>query len=292
MHITPNDINYSIPTVSFSPTSFTLFDKYLGEGSRKNIADSSLKNLKNNQHRGTLSIPAQRRLRKTIGWFLLKVRNKWRTKANPNPDISKKIGFVTLTLPSTQIHSDNVIKANCLNHFLIELSSKFGVKDYVWRAEKQKNGNIHFHILIDKWIPYLSIRKIWNRITDKLDYVKEFAKKHNHSNPNSTDVHNLKKVKNIYNYISKYCSKVNDSQAIQGRIWFASSSLSNISNLTTDIDCELHFEIKKIIELHQPHIIKDEHFVVVCLAVPYIDLSPFPSLSFLVDEHLRRFNLN
>ena len=63
-----------------------------------------------------------------------------------------KLNLITLTLPSKQNeHSDNEIKHRALNNFFTQLRTKHNLVNYVWKAEKQKNGNIHFHIITDKF---------------------------------------------------------------------------------------------------------------------------------------------
>jgi len=153
------------------------------------------------------------------------------------------VNFITLTLSSKQIHSDQVIKQELLNQFLIETIRRYKIEKYVWRAEKQKNGNIHFHIIMDKYIPWNELRNTWNRIQQKLGYVtryregrKEYHKNGFHfdekhtqkrtyaqqykawqkgvksewDNPNSIDVHSLSHIGNIKSYLTKYMSKNED----------------------------------------------------------------------------------
>ena len=155
-------------------------------------------------------------------------------------NVKYKLTFITLTLPSPQIHSDEHIKKEALNHFLTELRRKFKSELYIWKAEKQENGNIHFHILCDKYIHHSELRDTWNRIINKpsLGYVDRYSErmkaiftngfvmlpgdrrsrekqlkayKYNSAigwtSPNSTDIHALHRVKNVSAYIAKYISK-------------------------------------------------------------------------------------
>jgi len=151
-----------------------------------------------------------------------------------------RLAFITLTLPSKQIHSDTDIKRNLLKQFLQELQKKFKMYLYIWKAEKQKNGNIHFHIITNRYIPYKKIREIWNRIIDKkgYEYVKKYSEKMQEffkdgfrmlpndkrsketqykayvknkaikwTDPNTTDIHSVYKINNINAYFVKYVSK-------------------------------------------------------------------------------------
>jgi hypothetical protein len=158
-----------------------------------------------------------------------------------------RMSFVTLTLPSQQCHSDVEIKKSCLNQFFVELRKHYGVQNYVWKAELQKNENIHFHIVLDKYVDYQALRRRWNRILNKLNYVKAYQEKmsqlsfnqyhemsvryghtdikHNHvrfvsgkrcgwSNPNTVDVRSVHHKKDLAIYMAKYIAKENDRKNI------------------------------------------------------------------------------
>lgn len=151
-----------------------------------------------------------------------------------------RLSFITLTLPSEQTHDDVAIKKECLNQFLIEMRKHYGVKNYVWKAELQKNDNIHFHLIFDKYVDYQALRRRWNRIINKLDYVNNYqkkmssltlqeyhnlrskgnsqnfldsskayakGKKHNWSRPNSVDVRSVYSKKELAIYLGKYITK-------------------------------------------------------------------------------------
>ena len=103
--------------------------------------------------------------------------------------------FVTMTLPSCQMHTDNTIKQTILNPFIDWLQGDdtviysygkrkgeqkgFGVKCYFWRAEAQKNTRIHFHLVIDKYVPWDRIRDKWNQSCERLGYVTRFSQTQN-----------------------------------------------------------------------------------------------------------------
>jgi len=87
-----------------------------------------------------------------------------------------KSSFITLTLPSTQIHSDIIIKS-CLNNFLVKMRNIYALKNYVWKAELQANDNIHFHLVFDVFIHHKAIRFYWNQSIEVLGYVSRYQTK-------------------------------------------------------------------------------------------------------------------
>lgn len=192
---------------------------------------------------GNLSYQSKKKLLLAVDYMLFLNAKGQKGKYFSGSDFGRNIGFVTLTLPSKQMHTDLIIKNQCLNQFLIELTKFHGVRSYIWRAEYQSNGNIHFHILINRFIFYYHLQARWNRIIEKLGYVSGYkkeqeayhskgfklrkellnkwseeaqlkaylkGKKENWSKPNSTDVHKINNVINIKAYISKYVSKKAD----------------------------------------------------------------------------------
>ncbi|XHT58580.1 hypothetical protein RAO09_01860, partial [Ornithobacterium rhinotracheale] len=96
------------------------------------------------------------------------------TKSNKD----KYLSFVTLTLPSAQIHHDRVLR-KILAKYLDHLKKVYGLKNYLWKAETQKNGNLHFHVLIDTKIPREDIQRIWNQYINKYGYVDRYSEKMN-----------------------------------------------------------------------------------------------------------------
>lgn len=281
----PKQINEvcSHQILSASPSSLCVYNSFFTSKSNRSINSNSLANLKDNSTKGLLSDSGAKNLRKAIGWLVLKRRKQLKCKRDDMPQVGRKLVFITLTLPSTQIHSDNQIKKELLNQFLIEISNKWKVRNYVWRAEKQTNGSIHFHILADRYIPHLDVKLTWNRIVNKLGYVDRFVAKNGNKVPNSTDIHSLKSVKNISAYVSKYMSKNEAVQGVDGRIWFASQELLACENPKDDLDSELSLELDKFVAKYKPHVICDEYYSIICQSIFSVNLDDFPRLAALVE---------
>lgn len=177
---------------------------------------------------------------------------------SPRRDIPMKSGkvlgnfqlaFITLTLPSAQIHDDKTIKKEVLNQFLIEIRKHYNVENYLWKAEIQRNENIHFHLVTDQYIDYKALRRRWNRCCEKLGYVSRYRAKFanmtlskyhalrsksseadfkssaaayaagqmcNWSNPNSVDVRSVQSKRDLASYLAKYMAKSSDGSDDDG----------------------------------------------------------------------------
>jgi len=201
------------------------------------------------QGNGYLSYQAKKRLKLAIEYFLHLNKPVNGKSGNSGQNYDKKITFITLTLQSMQIHTDNEIKKECLNQFLIELSRYHKVTQYVWRAEYQKNGNIHFHILANNYVVWTDVRNRWNRILNKLGYVDRYGEEQrefhkdgfkirtellhkwpgdkqkkayergirlNWRDPNSTDIHSIHGIRNITAYLTKYLTKQENTPPKKG----------------------------------------------------------------------------
>lgn len=205
---------------------------------------------KSNNPKRFISEKSQKRIRKAVNWLgELAIQKDY---YNPKKEKyhSFKINFLTLTLPALQAHHDTTIKKECLDPLLTNLRKTHKMNNYIWRAEAQANGSIHFHILTDCYIDHYILRQLWNRQLERLGYVSryskkfetmsfedycrevdpnkktyhdvlqrryEWGKKTNWKSPNTTDIHPLHTVKNIGAYISKYMSKDEVTKGKDGR---------------------------------------------------------------------------
>jgi hypothetical protein len=288
---------------------------------------------------GRLSVQSSRKLSKAADYLVFMASPKNIAGREKGKYYKFRLSFVTLTLSSKQIHPDGIIKNLFLNQFLVEAKKRWHVNRYVWRAEKQLNGNIHFHILLDKFIPWSELRDVWNRIQEKLGYVSRYqgtlrewhkngfrpredllktwplknqlrafdsGSKSDWHNPNSTDIHSLKHVHNVKNYMVKYMTKnhlelprfirikflqsciaeniplSDDMQEefeylsqyfTDGRNWGCSLDLTDIKGGRAEIDSYLWDEIEKVRNSSQVRTYQGEYY-----AIYFIDINLLASL--------------
>jgi len=196
-----------LPFVSVKPNYFTTYiHRDVTDDHRYGRPSSFVLPSETKTH-GLMSNKANGRVRLAIDWMLHLAKDKPLPQNKQTSNFTFKVNFITLTLCSKQKHSDNEIKSILLNQFLTELRTKFKCSNYLWRAESQRNGNIHFHIVTDVFVPWRALRSDWNRIQEKLGYVSAFTTNSGKTDPNSTDVHSINKIKNLSGYLAKYCSK-------------------------------------------------------------------------------------
>jgi hypothetical protein len=176
-----------------------------------------------------------------------------------------QFNLITLTLPFEQHHNDKEIRERALKPFLHQLQRKHRVRNYIHVSEAQKNGNLHFHIIIDRFIDHWKVKELWNgymadmgyidyyrkdqmelhkngfhfraELEEKWSYGKQVAayekgEREDWQQPNSTDIHRLKGIYNIAAYLTKYITKSDSSRPIDGRIWGCSDTLRNVQPIT------------------------------------------------------------
>lgn len=302
-----------IPMISIKPHGITIYQQYIGHRSSRYTQDkeehpqTSLP--KYHEPDGIISPKAARRIQTALKWLLFLSKSQKVYNKETRRFVKFRVCMVTITLSSPQHHSDQVIKSQLFNQLLTELREQNGMNHYVWRAEKQQNGNIHFHLITNIYLNALKLRQKWNRIQNKLGYVDTYAtrmnteiknfsdyynkyidqadattlrrryiygKSCNWHNPNSTDIHSIKKIKNLTAYLCKYlCKDLQNEYAtyqdipphllVRGKLWGLSQSLSALKTVGTAIDSFITQDLNTIWQEFTNHIIQKEYFTFIPL---------------------------
>lgn len=154
---------------------------------------------------------------------LFNVKYRHEVKAN-----ERKLVFLTLTLSAVQVHPDQEIKSKILRPFMRWLRESQGCNNYIWKAEVQKNGNIHFHVIIDQFIDKDEVRYKWNEYQDNLGYFERYQRKFGDKQAPSTQIEVVENQEQIERYIGKYISKSQGCRSIEGRVWEASKNVKSL----------------------------------------------------------------
>lgn len=203
----------------------------------------SIENLSKPKRSAELSRTSQRNIVQSCSSLFYHSRPRTIELSNNRKIYNYRASFITLTLPSAQMHQDTIIKER-LNVFLQVLRTKYKIQNYVWKAELQESENIHFHLLIDQYINYGAIQYYWNKALKPLGYIDAYAAKMSKMSlseyvamrysycreqlpeyrqkfvqayakgkrsrwraPNSTDVRSVETNKNLQYYLAKYITK-------------------------------------------------------------------------------------
>jgi hypothetical protein len=150
-----------------------------------------------------------------------------------------RLGFLTLTLPSLQQHTDNQIHDQCFQPFIKAISRKEACFLYIYKAETQKNGNLHYHITTNTFLHKDFINLKWNQYINRLGYVDRYGK----PNPPSTEIRAVKSNKDLAIYLAKYISKNDDERRkVSIKTWDCSAMLKSVKpSCILDFDEEYEF---------------------------------------------------
>ena len=207
------------------------------QGFSQSFIDNQI-NLSNHKPKGVVSDKSAQRIKSSINWLVSSAVTKRVTNPKTKQRFNFKINLLTLTLAQEQGEiSDKLFKSKYLQPLLKRLKRKTGLKNYVWKAEVQSNGNIHIHLVTDKFIHYKVLQDMWNDILYKNGQLQKFFKKHGHFDPHSTEVKSVQKVKNLASYLIKYLTKKEtDKRLIVGRLWGCNYALSQANKCSVIIE--------------------------------------------------------
>jgi hypothetical protein len=252
------------------------------------IKETSLKNLEDNHVKGRLSRKSLLHIRKHLHAWCEAVRVNNIRLNNQFERKKHHISMITLTLSSEQMHKDKYLKKNLFSRYVEEIKRKYDIDHYFMRYENQKNGNLHAHLLIDKYIPANEIQKIWNAKQDALGYIDEFEKKHNHRFPPSTHVESFYNDVDRTNYLLEYTTKKSKNKPVEGRQYSMSHSLKEIDVFETIITNKISNIVDQIIKTGTKTIHQDEFFTVILCDRQYLANCLGSQFQFEYNEYYQR----
>lgn len=231
------------------------------KGERKNNGKNLIMD-KEKAYQGEVTKKNQKRVRTIINNWCQVIKEG--NKLNKVPYI--KLTLLTCTLSSAQQleagESDKELKAKLLEPFLKHLKYNYNVVNYFWKAESQKNGNIHFHILLDRYVDKVKIQKEWNRLQDKLNLLRDYKRKYYKENPPSTQIQLFSMDEKGIDYLIKYLTKENDYRKIEGLQLRFSNAVSQLKKISQAIEQSEYVDLIELLEKHSVWQHYDEFFMV------------------------------
>jgi hypothetical protein len=127
--------------------------------------------------------------------------------------------FCTLTFVASVSDRTGV---TILNKFLTQLRKEFKALQYLWVAERQDNGNIHFHIILNKRLPIRKYNALWvlqqyrSGLRGQTQFgvpvgIEEIEQRYKngsiHRVFNPVDVKKVSSIAGLSSYLTKYITK-------------------------------------------------------------------------------------
>lgn len=209
-------------------SNLIFFKSTVKEPKRREVTDKQRAALQSKRFTGLMSRDVQKKIVQIVQNWDDTIQEMNANELRKKSGVSFQINLLTLTLSKQQHHDDKYIKRWLLVPFVGKLLRKEPSSNYLWKAEPQKNGNIHFHLLIDRYFDKDWIREQWNLTQSQHGYHSpDCGKSVNFGQP-STRIESLKSKNNATAYVAKYVSKSEGSRAIEGRIWGCSDNLREL----------------------------------------------------------------
>lgn len=243
--------NYLYHSLLINPTSFVSYPNFEHQSNKRNSTSFSSLKFKQGKinYLGEVNNKAKSKIIRAVN-VLFDISS---VKRFLNPKTKKwnrfRLNFITLTLSAAQMQvGDKLIKKECLEWWLSLARRKFGLKSYVWKAERQKNGNLHFHITTNCFIGVQELRDSWNKAQNRIGFIDLFENKYNHRNPNSTDIKIVRNSKDLGTYIAKYVGKeLEKDDRISGKVWDCSLNLKRVKPCNVELIGGFDDEFSKLL---------------------------------------------
>jgi len=236
---------------------------------------------------GTVTAGAKKRIARAVSLLIQTSPTTW--IVNPVNGKRQKftLGFLTLTVSE----SERLLTAKEAHKLLLEpylriLRNRYKVGSYIWKAELQNRGQIHYHLTINKFINWEWLRFEWNKLQDKAGLLENFYAKYGHKNPNSTDIHSVKNIRNLEAYLIKYLSKSEPEKgATTGKIWDCSKNLKEATYFTEIENSHLFTQIAQLQELGLASVKVSDH----CQIITFKGIQPVEILNITGKERFGKW---
>ena len=248
--------------LQYRPNCLVIYDYILSDRRRTNFSFEPVDFIESERrtYTGKLNKTSVKKMKQAIS--LLIAQAPWKSFEHPTTKklIKFKVNFVTLTLSAPQFNvTDREIKSTMLKPWIQNMRRNFKLRSYVWRAERQKNGNIHFHFVTDTYLPYDAIRDAWNHLQDNYHFIEVFRHRNTSEWPNSTDVHSVQNIRNLSAYIVKYMSKDEKGlESIDGKVWDCSENLTALDYPQFEIDFKMYPKMNSILDEFKSKVIRND----------------------------------
>lgn len=187
-----------LPCFSIKSDKIVLFSKLDGYERRYSKVPES-----NKRCSISLSRKSAQRIKDSINLLYACTKSKTIFEKSSGKYYTFKVNFITLTLPKLQVHTDAEIHKNIFLKFIRHCRRIYKGFMYVYKAEVQDNGNLHYHLNTNTYIHYKTLRDTWNNYCRIFGYID----KSNNNDPNSTDIKAVHNKTALATYMAKYISK-------------------------------------------------------------------------------------
>lgn len=187
-----------------------------------------------------LCVGAKKRMTKAIESLVQATRFDKQRIINPvtGKTFDFQLSFMTLTISTTTTNiKGKEAHKRCLEPFLRWMRETHKCKLYVWKAELQRRGQLHYHITSNCYIDKAVVKEKWNSLQQAAGYTDTYFRRYGSHNPPSTEIKAVWKEKNLAGYLCKeFAKSYQNSASIGGKVWDCSVNLKAINLYTCFAD--------------------------------------------------------
>lgn len=211
---------------------------------------------------GQLTQGAKKRLTKAVDLMCQSVKTKKVYNRVLDRNVTHRLSYITLTVSQHENLTAREVYDKGFKQFLQWLRRSQKVNTYIWKCEVQKRGQIHYHITTPSYIFYQDIRDKWNNIQRGNGWLEDYYKLKGHYDPNSTDIHEVRKVNNLSGYLIKEFCKAIQNPNTTGKIWDCSLNLKKWGYYTiNENECKNDL-MSSLIDKNKVEAIPTDHCVI------------------------------
>lgn len=150
------------------------------------------------------------------------------------------VAFATLTIPPVELATNAEWIKTCLNRWLTKLRRYKPSVAYFWVLERQKNGSLHLHVLLDRYMDKKWLSRSW------WDSCGRLSDAHLRAGTSVESVRDRNKLTSylLSTYLTKQTQK--DFEDWTGRVWGCSRSVKAVAESVTKI-VGTHANITRVI---------------------------------------------
>jgi len=218
---------HSIEVLQFRSNCIISFVEVLKKSTNSHLYINNQIVKSNETYTGNLTKFSRKNLSRALEIIYLTTPFRYCFNNALNVFVNFKLSHLTLTLSGTNdLWTYKDYTAKLLSPFLSDCKRKYGMTKYVWKAELQENGNIHYHIISDMFQNHSDIKNLWNYHQRKHGLIDGYYRNYGNYHPNSTDIHSVDCSGNVANYLLKYISKSSQNKVkLDGKVWDCSLNI-------------------------------------------------------------------
>lgn len=196
--------------IIFKPDCLLLYNAG-GRGNRDLVKEQEdLSAARKKRYTGDLSPSAQKNLVRGFDNLMTVSKRKPVFNRYIKTQVAFQLGMITLTLPNSRRFKSKEMNARLLKRFLqrIEDYSTLRLRKkllYVWKLELQEKGQLHWHIIVNQFIPYELINKWWNYLLKDTGMTAEYYRSYSKHETPSARIESVRKntATDMRNYMLK-----------------------------------------------------------------------------------------